>query len=158
VEGIAVTLNWVEPGYRSSDIPAYLHRRDRGARPACGFTLIELMVVIAIVGIIAAVAYPSYLQYPRRSARAEAQSYLSGVATLQQQYLVDKRSYAPSLSSLGTSPPRNVASKFAVTLAAADGPPPAFVITAEATGDQVKDACPTLVIDNLGNRTPVSCW
>jgi type IV pilus assembly protein PilE len=141
-------------------IPPRGQRRDdraRGARVR-GFTLIELLIVIAIVGILGAIAFPSYMQYPRRSARAEAQSYLASVATLQQQYLVDKRSYAPSLSALGTSPTGEVASKFAVTVAAADGPPPAFVITAQATGDQIKDACPTLAIDNLGNHTPASCW
>jgi type IV pilus assembly protein PilE len=156
-----VMRNWLQLRYSPSRVPALLRRRDERARlqsRACGFTLIELMIVLVIVGILAAIAFPSYMQYPRRSARAEAQSYLSDVAALQQQYLVDKRSYAPSLSSLGRSPTGNVASKFAVTVVAADGPPPAFVITAQATGDQLKDACPTLAIDNVGNRTPVSCW
>src|SRR4029434_1483072 len=49
------------------------------------------------------IAYPSYSQYPRRSARAEAQSYLSDVAALQQQYLVDKRAYACALTALHAS-------------------------------------------------------
>jgi type IV pilus assembly protein PilE len=125
---------------------------------ACGFTLIELMIAVAIVAILALIAYPSYSQYPRRSARAEAQSYLSSVAGLQQQYLIDKRAYAHSLTALHAAPAGNVASKFAIAVAADDGPPPSYVVTAQATGDQLKDACPTLAIDSAGNRTPASCW
>jgi type IV pilus assembly protein PilE len=139
--------NWSLLRYRTS----YTGRLPRG------FTLIELMVVVAIVAILAIVAYPSYSQYPRRSARAEAQSYLSDVAALQHQYLVDKRSYAPSLAALNTSPAGNVAAKFTVTLAVTDAPP-SYTITAQATGNQLQDACPTLTIDNAGNRTPASCW
>ena len=125
---------------------------------ARGFTLIELMIVVAIIAILVLIAYPSYSQYPRRSARAEAQSYLSDVAGLQQQYLVDKRAYATSVTALHAEPTGNVAAKFAITVTADDGPPPSYVITAQATGDQLKDACPTLAIDNAGNRTPASCW
>ena len=123
-----------------------------------GFTLIELLIVVSIIAILAMIDYPSYSQYPRRSARAEAQSYLSDVAALQQQYLVDKRAYASSLTALHASPAGNVAAKFAITMVAVDGPPPSYTITAQATGDQLKDACPTLTIDNAGNRTPASCW
>jgi len=134
--------------------------RYRTSRTGCllrGFTLVELMIVVAIVAILAVIAYPSYSQYPRRSARAEAQSYLSDVAALQHQYLVDKRSYAPSLAALNTSPTGNVAAKFTVTVAATDAPP-SYTLTAQATGNQLQDACPTLTIDNAGNRTPASCW
>jgi len=111
-------------------------------RATRGFTLVELMIVVAIIAILTIIAYPSYAQYIRRSARTEAQSYLSDVAALQHQYLVDKRSYAPALDALHTSTTGNVAAKFTVTVAAADGPP-SFTITAQATGDQLKDACPT---------------
>jgi len=142
---------------RAQFVACHCDERTRARFPMLGFTLIELMIVVAIVAILAIIAYPSYSQYPRRSARAEAQSYLSDVASLQQQYLVDKRSYASSLAALHTSATGNVAAKFTVTLAA-DGPPPSYIITAQATGDQLKDACPTLTIDNTGARTPPSCW
>jgi type IV pilus assembly protein PilE len=132
-------------------------QRGDGCARAHGFTLIELMIVVAIVAILAIIAYPSYSQYLRRSARAEAQSYLTDVAALQQQYLVDKRAYAPSLAALHTSATGNVDAKFKVTVAARDDPP-SYTITAQATGDQLKDACPMLSIDNAGNRQPASCW
>jgi hypothetical protein len=48
--------------------------------------------------------------------------------------------------------------KFNFGAAAANGPPPTFTLTATATGDQAKDPCPVLTIDNAGNRTPAMCW
>jgi type IV pilus assembly protein PilE len=54
--------------------------------------------------------------------------------------------------------PADVGKVFTVAVAAAAGPPPTFVITATASGDQAKDKCPVMTIDNAGNRTPATCW
>ena len=133
---------------------------DRSApfRWSRGFTLIELMIAVVIVGILAAIALPSYASYMRKSARAEAQSFLTDAASRQQQFLVDRRAYATSISSLNVTPPSDLAAKFTFAVAAADGPPPTFTLTAQAIGDQVKDQCPTLTLGNTGNRTPATCW
>lgn len=66
-----------------------------------GFTLVELMVVVAIVGIIAAVAFPAYTQYVTKAKRATAKSLLTQVAQRQQQYFMDNKSYTADLSDLG---------------------------------------------------------
>lgn len=66
-----------------------------------GFTLIELMVVVAIVGILAAIAYPSYLDQVRKGRRAEAQALLMELAQRQQNFLMIRRRYASSLDELG---------------------------------------------------------
>jgi type IV pilus assembly protein PilE len=124
----------------------------------CGFTLLELMIVVVIVGILAAIALPSYSSYLRRSARAEAQSFLTDAASRQQQFLVDRRAYAASIPSLNVTPPTDLAAKFTFTIATADGPPPTFTLTGQAIGDQLKDQCPTITLDNTGNRTPTGCW
>lgn len=58
-----------------------------------GFTLIELMVVVAIVGVLAAIAYPSYQDSVRRSARAEARAAMLNIAQLQERYFTDRGSY-----------------------------------------------------------------
>lgn len=123
-----------------------------------GFTLIEAMIAVVIVAILAAVALPTYRDQLRKSARAQAQAFLSDMASRQQQYLVEKRAYAASMSSLGMAAPASVDRAFGIAVTAASGPPPTFLITATGSGDQAKDACAVMTIDNAGNRTPAACW
>jgi type IV pilus assembly protein PilE len=128
------------------------------ARAPRGFSLIELMVALAVVAILASVAFPSYLAYVRTSSRTEAQSLITDAATRQQQWLVDRRAYATTMTQLGVSVPADLASKYTFAIATADGPPPTYTFTATAIGDQTKDKCPAMTIDNTGNRTPSTCW
>jgi len=130
------------------------HESSRGR----GFTLIELMIALAVVAILSAVALPAYREQLRKSARAQAQAFLTDVASRQQQHLVEKRAYAASLPALGMTVPAGVASAFGIAVVAADGPPPTFQLTATAAGDQAKDACAVMTIDGAGNRTPNACW
>lgn len=130
-------------------------------RNKTGFSLIELMIVVAVVGILAAVAYPSYQQYLLRGARAEAQSHIMDLAARQGQFLLDTRSYAASVSALGMTTPASVASKYTITITASDGPPPTFSIRAAPTGSQARDTCGTLGVDNVGTKTASgtgTCW
>jgi len=65
-----------------------------------GFTLIELMIVIAIIGILAAIAIPQFSRYRQRSYDSSAQSDLRNAATAQEAYYVDQDTYCSSTSIL----------------------------------------------------------
>ena len=77
-----------------------------------GFTLIELMIVVAIVGILAAVALPSYQQYIIRGHRAAAQSEMMDIANREQQYILSNRVYTATGSDLGYSLPSDVGARY----------------------------------------------
>ncbi|WP_269473228.1 type IV pilin protein [Kineobactrum salinum] len=117
-----------------------------------GFTLIELMIVVAIVAILVVVAYPSYLKYTVRANRAEAQAYLMELAQRQQQYFTDARAYAANEGLLNMEPPDRVESNYAISFTLAAGPPPAFTVTAtpRAGSPQVGDG--VLTINNAGQK------
>ena len=74
---------------------------DIGRRPPQGFTLIELMVAVAIVGILAAVALPSYTDYLRRGRLPEAFTYLSNYRVQMEQYYQDNRNYGSGTDCAG---------------------------------------------------------
>ena len=135
--------------------------RERAGSPdERGFTLIELVIVMALLGILLAIAVPTYREHMRKAARADAQSFLTDVASRQQQYLVDKRRYATSVAALSMAPSSHIQGKFEDPIAvdAPDVVPPTFRITARAIGDQAYDKCPTLTLDSAGNRGPAGCW
>jgi len=102
---------------------------------ARGFTLIEIVITVAIVGILVAIAVPSYQNHLRKGRRAEAQAFITQVAQKQQQYLLDARAYAvgaSALTDLSLTPPTTVSSHYTVTVAAG-ATVPSFTVTATAT-------------------------
>ena len=124
-----------------------------------GFTLIEVMIVVVVIAILAAVAVPSYHDHLRKARRAAAQSHLMDVAQRQQQYLLDARSYAPDLATLGIATPSDVLAFYdAPVVATPVGTRPTFTltITPKAGTHQVPDG--ELSINSAGVKTPVEKW
>lgn len=125
------------------------HKRNRG------FTLIELMMVVAILGIVASIAMPAYTEYVKKGRRSAAQSHLMEIAQRQQQYLLDARAYASTLTTLGVTTPTEVSNYYTIKVDVTDAPP-TFTITATAQGSQASDG--NLTLDNTGAKTPAAKW
>jgi type IV pilus assembly protein PilE len=115
-----------------------------------GFTLTEVMIVVAIIAIIAAVALPSYQDNIRKGRRAAAQTFMMEVANKQQQFLLDSRTYAATTAALSLTPPNEVSGYYTFTIATG-ATPPSYTITATPAGAQLPDG--PLTLDNLGAKT-----
>jgi type IV pilus assembly protein PilE len=133
-----------------------------------GFTLVEVMIVAAIVAILAAIGYPSYQNHMRKGARASAQTAMMQIADRQSQHLLDARNYAvgpTALTTLNLTVPTDVTAKYTVTVVAADGTdtpstPPTYTIRATPVtgGAQVPDGELTLTHTGVKTRAGNSGW
>lgn len=124
------------------------------ARRVRGFTLIEMMITVVIIGILAAVAYPSYLDYVRRGNRSAAQTFMMTIAQRQEQYLISNRSYAATVAALNLTQPPETNGKY--TFAVASPSATEYTITATAVGSQSVDG--DLTLSQNGTKTPIEKW
>lgn len=122
-----------------------------------GITLIELMVVVIIAAILAAIAIPSYSAYVLRGNRRAAQATMMEIATRQHQFFAANRAYAGSAAALGYTLPPEVAANYTVAIAPVAGPPPGFTITFTPTGRQASDGA-ALTLNSAGVKGPADKW
>lgn len=132
-------------------------------RKAGGFTLIELMIVVVVIAILTALAYPAYNDQVRKSRRAQAKADLVEYAQGAERHFTVNNSYA-NYQMPGQSPRQGTGY---YTLSPTTLPATAvttFTLTATPSGDQTNDRCGTLTINNTGLKTksgsaPLSeCW
>lgn len=117
-----------------------------------GFTLIELMIVVAVVAILAAVAVPGYQKFLRDSRRQEAQQ---GLLTLS--HLME-RSFARTGAYPLTLPSADLPTAYYNFSLSASSSTTAYEVQAAPTGSQSGESCGTMTINQAGVRTPASCW
>lgn len=126
-----------------------------------GFTLIELMIVVAVIAVLAGIAFPSYRNYILKGNRASAQAFLMDAAQRQAQYFLDNRSYAPDVATLFGSAsliPADVNKNYQITIATAVGPPPTFSMVATPQGSQATNDEQAMTITQSGAKTPSAYW
>ena len=135
--------------------------RRGGAR---GFTLVELMVVVAVIAILAAIAIPSYYRYMLRANRVAAEDVMLDMSSAQERYLIDSRQYTTSNAQLGYGTlPDTVSPNYTIAVTTSAGPPPGYTITATPIGSQTRDSdCGTLKLGSDGSKsasgTSTTCW
>ena len=150
-----------------------------------GFTLVEIMIVVAILGIISAIAVPSYMEYVKKGKRADAKVELLRIAQLQESYFVEQLSYAKDLSStrangglgLGTTV-KSEQEQYLISISSQDsgngtctGLPAdscaSYTLTAAPLGGQASDKCGKFTLTNTGVKDVVDeytsydakkCW
>jgi type IV pilus assembly protein PilE len=120
-------------------------------RRSHGFTLMEILIAVAIIGILAAIALPSYQKQIQKSNRAAAKAILGDAANKQQIYLSQARVFATTLSELGITPEADLAKVYDFAIASNVGPPPTFTITATPKANQVGDGW--IALDSNGSKT-----
>ena len=127
-------------------------------KQAKGFTLIELMIVVTVIGILAAVALPQYRQYVVRGNRAAAQAFMLDVANREKQYLLDARSYAidggtTALAQLSMAPSANVQKNYTFTVTVpVVTTAPTFTITAAPVATSAQAGDGNLTLDDTGAK------
>ncbi len=122
-----------------------------------GFTLIELMITVAVVGILAAVAYPSYQDHIRKTHRRTAQSAMMDAANRQQQFLLANRRYATTLAELAFTMPSEIANRYNCSLTnVVNTGVPTYTVSCAPSGAQAGDG--TLTLDHLGQKAPADKW
>ena len=125
-----------------------------------GFTLVEIMIVVAIIGVLAAIAFPSYQNHIRKANRANAQAFMAEVVQKQQIYLSTARSFAATLDELQLVPSVDVSKYYTFTLTPIAGPPIGFSLSAAPKAGTIQQHStePTLTIDDKGTKTPSDKW
>lgn len=127
-----------------------------------GFSLIELMIVVVIIGILASIIYPSYSEYVRRSNRVEGRALLEDAAARQERYFSQNLKYADTLEKLGMSA-GSTTGKYTLSLVTGTESDGGYLLTASQQFNDTK--CGNLTLNAVGVRGATAsganvseCW
>ncbi len=131
-----------------------------------GFTLIELMIVIVIVGILFAIALPSYQSSVLRGHRADAQGILMDISAREERFMAQNNTYTTDINTaaglnMGTTTSNNGYYNLSVAACGGGSIATCYLLTATATGGQANDTdCATITLSSTGvtSGTTANCW
>ena len=132
------------------------------ASHARGFSLIELLIALTVIGLLASVALPSLSHYSLKSHRIEAITFMASVQLAQDKYRNHHSGYAASFATLGLPESGTDSRHYRFTLSQAQGALENYTLTATAYGSQAQDeVCRSISLSqtNTGvNHSPETCW
>jgi len=137
-----------------------------------GFTLVELMIVVAVAAILSTIAIGSYRSYSLRASRTDGRIVLLAIQQAQEKYFLSNNQYAQNIATVIAAPPAGLGINLTAagltlagdyTISFTVATPTTYTVQAVATGTQTNDtpACLTFWIDQSGNRFPADstgCW
>ena len=126
-----------------------------------GITLIELLIVVIIIGILAGVGIPMYQEHTRSARRAAAQADLAEIASRQEQFFLNNRTYTTTIGSGGlnlTDSSEGGYYSYSIETSSECVITQCYEAKAAAQGGQAEDSCGDLTIDSDNVRSPASCW
>lgn len=122
-----------------------------------GFTLIELMITVAILAVIAAIAYPSFQEQVRETRRANAQSDLLELTSYMERFYTQNYTYAGAAIPFDESPKDGNNKFYDLSLGGLTAN--SYTLSAVPKGGQTGDRCDTMTVNEVNERTPAGdCW
>jgi type IV pilus assembly protein PilE len=131
-----------------------------------GFSLMELMIVVIIIGVLLSISLPAYQGYVQRSHRTDAHSSLLDIAARQERHVAQFNRYADVITAsdltglnLGSANSKDGYYTLAAAACAGGAIANCYLITATAAGSQANDAgCTAITYDSAGAKAPAACW
>ena len=126
--------------------------------PQQGFSLTELMIVVAIVGVLAAIGLPSYQNYAREAKRSDAHNSITTIANLQERFFTENNRYTNLTTDLGFPAGAVNSTEGFWLMTIPTGTATAYTIQAVPSAPHKDPDCAQIQQNSLGAKTPTNCW